>query len=72
MVFGQEGLSLSITSIGQEPARRLGKEPDGENDDTSGDALEDEGKTPLEVAVDLLGTEGDGSSCGHVVVSQYS
>ncbi|CAG8643614.1 2892_t:CDS:2 [Acaulospora colombiana] len=63
VVLGQEGAGLSITTVGEKPAGRLRKEPDGEDDDTSGDALEDQRKTPLHVILDLLGSEGDGGSC---------
>jgi len=62
MVLGQEGLGFGVTTVGDEPTRRLGQEPDDEDDDTSRNALEDERKAPLEIAIDLLCSEGDGSS----------
>ncbi len=62
VVLGQESLGLCVTAVGEEPARGLGQEPDGEDNDTGGEALEDERKTPLEIAVNLLGTEGNSRS----------
>lgn len=60
VVLGQESLGLGIATIGKEPARGFGEEPDGENNNTGWETLEDEGQAPLKVAVDLLGTESDG------------
>jgi hypothetical protein len=63
VVLGQEGLGLLITTVGEEPARRFGQEINGEDDNASGEALEDEGKAPRKVRLDLLGTEGYSGSC---------
>lgn len=55
----QEVAGIVVTAGSHQPTGRLGQEPDGQDDDHGRSSLEDEGKTPGEVAVDLSAAEGD-------------
>jgi len=61
VVLGEEGVGTLVVTLGHEVTRRLGDEEDEDEDEHTSDGLEDKGKAPLDVRVDVRGTKGDGS-----------
>lgn len=62
VILGEECLGFGITAVSKEPARGFGHGPDDEGDKSSRNALEDERKAPLHIALDLFSSKGDSSS----------
>lgn len=77
VILNQERDSFLVPALGHQPSRRLGDEPNGENNDQTGEALADEWNTPLVVVADKVGSVCD-RSCGNrttiptAVVETYS
>jgi hypothetical protein len=77
VILHQKRDCLLVPTLGHEPSRRLGDEPNGDNNDHTGKALADKWNTPLVVVADKVGSVCD-RSCGNgaakpaTVVETYS
>jgi hypothetical protein len=61
VILGQESNGFFVTALSHKPTRRFGDKPDRANDNDTGEALANEGNSPLEVAADKVATVGDSS-----------
>lgn len=62
VILNQESKGFIVATLGEEPTGRLWDEPHEEDDEDTGEALQDEGNTPLVVVADMVCSVSNRSS----------